>query len=106
MKRILLFFLRMYSNYLSPLFPSRCRFYPSCSRYCIESIERYGVVRGAYLTSMRLLRCHPFNPGGYDPVVKFYGEKEKRRLKKRKSRNSIALGKRGWKNDQRAGRLY
>lgn len=78
MKIIILFFLRVYSNYLSPLFPPRCRFYPSCSRYCIESVERYGIARGMYLTSKRLLRCHPFNPGGYDPVVKLSEEKEKR----------------------------
>lgn len=45
-----------------------CRFYPSCSNYSIEAIEKYGAIKGVWLTFRRILRCHPFNPGGYDPV--------------------------------------
>jgi putative membrane protein insertion efficiency factor len=45
-----------------------CRFYPSCSNYSIQAIEKYGVIKGGWLTAKRIIRCHPFNPGGYDPV--------------------------------------
>jgi putative membrane protein insertion efficiency factor len=60
--------LRFYQIVISPLLGPRCRLYPSCSSYAIESIAKYGVFVGAYLSLRRLLRCHPFNPGGYDPV--------------------------------------
>ncbi len=76
MKLLLLFILKVYRKIISPLFPPRCRFYPSCSQYCIESIEEYGVARGLYLAGKRILRCHPFNPGGYDPVVKKSTERQ------------------------------
>jgi hypothetical protein len=68
MKRMLLIMLKVYINFISPFFPPRCRFYPSCSRYCFEAIEKYGVAEGVYFGIRRLLHCHPFNPGGYDPV--------------------------------------
>lgn len=57
-----------YQKYLSPLTGPTCRFYPSCSQYSKESLERYGLVKGIRLTVFRLLKCHPFHPGGYDPV--------------------------------------
>lgn len=57
-----------YQFLLSPLFGPRCRFYPSCSTYAIEAIQTHGVVKGCYLMCRRLLRCHPLNPGGIDPV--------------------------------------
>ena len=57
-----------YRRYLSPALPARCRFYPSCSTYAVEAITTHGAVRGAWLTLRRLLRCHPFHPGGFDPV--------------------------------------
>ena len=60
--------LKLYRRLVSPLLPASCRFYPSCSCYAIESVEKYGVVRGSFLTLRRLLKCHPFHPGGYDPV--------------------------------------
>jgi hypothetical protein len=60
--------LKIYRRFVSPLLPQACRFYPSCSCYAIESIEKYGVARGAFLTLRRLAKCHPFHPGGYDPV--------------------------------------
>jgi len=53
---------------LSSLFPSCCRFYPCCSEYAILALQKYGLFQGLFLTTKRLLRCHPFNPGGYDPV--------------------------------------
>jgi uncharacterized protein len=57
-----------YRRYVSPALPARCRFYPSCSAYAQESLERHGALRGTALAVWRILRCHPFHPGGYDPV--------------------------------------
>jgi putative membrane protein insertion efficiency factor len=57
-----------YRRYVSPVLPARCRFYPSCSAYALEALARHGAVRGTALTIWRLLRCHPFHPGGFDPV--------------------------------------
>jgi uncharacterized protein len=68
MRHILLGTIRLYQWTLSPLLGPRCRFHPSCSRYTYEAIERHGVVRGLWLGGKRLLRCHPFVEGGYDPV--------------------------------------
>ncbi|MFN2512132.1 MAG: membrane protein insertion efficiency factor YidD [Pyrinomonadaceae bacterium] len=68
MKIILISFLRFYKLALSPLLPPACRFVPSCSEYAMEAIDRYGAIRGSSLALRRLLRCHPFNPGGYDPL--------------------------------------
>ncbi|RII28620.1 MAG: membrane protein insertion efficiency factor YidD [Geobacter sp.] len=58
----------VYQRFVSPLLGSTCRFYPSCSHYSIQALERYGVVKGLLLTLIRLLKCQPFHPGGYDPV--------------------------------------
>lgn len=60
--------IRAYQKIVSPLLPPSCRFYPTCSAYAIEALERHGLVKGAALATKRVLRCHPFNPGGYDPV--------------------------------------
>ncbi len=68
MKEIVLFLIRCYQKYISPLKPPTCRFVPTCSEYAIIAIEKYGIVRGCYLAVRRILRCHPFHPGGYDPV--------------------------------------
>ena len=58
-----------YRNCISPLMlPGKCRFYPTCSQYCKEAIQKYGAIKGSYLGIKRILRCHPGNPGGYDPV--------------------------------------
>lgn len=68
MTRILLAFIRAYQRFISPYTPPTCRFYPTCSSYAVEAIGRYGAWRGGYLAVRRLLRCHPFHAGGYDPV--------------------------------------
>lgn len=68
MRTILILFVRGYQVSLSPLLPSSCRYFPSCSAYAIEALERHGAVRGSWLALRRILRCHPFRPGGYDPV--------------------------------------
>jgi len=60
--------IRGYQRFISPALPASCRFSPSCSQYSLEAIERYGVLRGGWLGARRLVRCHPFNPGGFDPV--------------------------------------
>ena len=59
---------RGYQVVLSPLLGGQCRYYPSCSAYAIEAIERHGALRGAWLAARRIGRCHPFRPGGFDPV--------------------------------------
>jgi putative membrane protein insertion efficiency factor len=68
LKQIFLWIIRGYQLLLSPWLGSSCRFYPSCSCYTHTAIERYGALQGAWLGLRRLLRCHPFNKGGYDPV--------------------------------------
>jgi len=67
-KRLLILGVRAYQVSLGPLLPASCRYYPSCSAYAIEALERHGAMRGAWLSVRRILRCHPFRPGGYDPV--------------------------------------
>jgi uncharacterized protein len=67
-RAVLILLVRTYQIVLSPLLPASCRYYPSCSVYAIEALERHGALRGGWLTLRRLARCHPFKPGGYDPV--------------------------------------
>ncbi|HIZ56489.1 MAG TPA: membrane protein insertion efficiency factor YidD [Firmicutes bacterium] len=68
MKYLLMGLIRLYRRLLSPLKPPCCRFYPTCSQYALQAIERFGALKGSYLAVRRLLRCHPFCPGGIDPV--------------------------------------
>lgn len=67
-QKILIGLIRLYQWTISPLLGSPCRFYPSCSVYAVEAISKYGVAKGSILTVKRLSKCHPFHPGGYDPV--------------------------------------
>jgi len=66
--RALVFLVRVYQRAIGPLLPRACRFYPSCSEYAATAIGRHGAARGSVLAARRLLRCHPFHPGGIDPV--------------------------------------
>ena len=69
MKQLLLSLIRFYQKHISPAFPARCRYYPTCSRYAYEAITKYGAFKGGWLTIKRLLRCNPFYKGDYyDPV--------------------------------------
>ncbi|MBM7855827.1 putative membrane protein insertion efficiency factor [Desulfohalotomaculum tongense] len=67
-KKAVLICLWVYQRIISPLKPRTCRFYPTCSEYSIQAVQKYGVCKGLWLTVKRLLKCHPFHPGGYDPV--------------------------------------
>lgn len=67
-KRLCLAAIRGYQRIISPLLPDACIYIPTCSQYAVEAIEKYGVVKGCWLGLMRILRCHPFHAGGYDPV--------------------------------------
>lgn len=60
--------IRFYQRVISPLFPPSCRYTPSCSQYTLEAVTKYGAARGLFMGGRRLLRCHPFHPGGHDPV--------------------------------------
>jgi len=66
--RAVLLAIRFYQRVISPAFPPSCRFFPSCSEYAYQAVQKYGTLRGSWLGLTRLLRCHPFHPGGYDPV--------------------------------------
>lgn len=68
MKKLFLFLIRIYQKIISPWTPKSCRFYPTCSEYSKEAIIKYGALKGGWMGFKRIIRCHPFNPGGYDPV--------------------------------------
>ncbi|WP_459763543.1 membrane protein insertion efficiency factor YidD [Alkaliphilus crotonatoxidans] len=70
MAKICIGLLRFYQRRISPLKGQTCRFYPTCSTYSIEAYQHYGFFKGTYLTIRRIIRCHPFHPGGYDPLKK------------------------------------
>lgn len=65
---LLILLIRIYQVLLSPMLPAACRYQPSCSAYAVEAVERYGALRGGWMAARRIGRCHPFRPGGYDPV--------------------------------------
>ena len=68
MRQVVIATLRFYKRFLSPILPSACRFHPTCSEYMLEAVSKYGVLRGVSMGARRLLRCHPFHQGGFDPV--------------------------------------
>ena len=68
MKIVILYFLRLYKRYISPLLPPACRFVPTCSEYAIEAFEKKNILTAIWMTVVRIAKCHPFHPGGYDPV--------------------------------------
>ncbi|MEC4686131.1 MAG: membrane protein insertion efficiency factor YidD [Nitrospirota bacterium] len=68
MKSPIILLIKSYKVLLSPVLPQSCRFVPTCSEYSIEAINKYGTFRGSVMSAKRILKCHPFHPGGYDPV--------------------------------------
>jgi len=74
MKRALLATIRFYQRFISPIKPPTCRFYPSCSNYTFQAIEKYGALKGTWLGIKRIAKCHPFHKGGFDPLVSTFKE--------------------------------
>ncbi|MDA1888256.1 membrane protein insertion efficiency factor YidD [Bacillus cereus group sp. BY105LC] len=68
MKQIFIGIIRFYQKFISPMTPPTCRFYPTCSHYGLEAFQKHGAFKGFWLTCKRILKCHPFHPGGFDPV--------------------------------------
>ncbi|MCH3965488.1 MAG: membrane protein insertion efficiency factor YidD [Clostridium sp.] len=68
MKILLIYLIKFYINYISPLKRPCCRFYPTCSQYSLEAIYKYGAIKGGFMSIMRIIRCNPLSKGGYDPV--------------------------------------
>ncbi|MBS3954535.1 MAG: membrane protein insertion efficiency factor YidD [Methylomicrobium sp.] len=75
MRILLIAVIKFYKYFISPLLGNSCRFHPSCSSYALEALHMHGAAKGSYLTIRRLLRCHPFHEGGFDPVPKIFGKK-------------------------------
>jgi len=67
-KKVSIYILKVYKSFISPLLPKSCRFYPTCSEYAMDAINKYGVLKGSIKSMYRILRCNPFNKGGYDPA--------------------------------------
>ncbi len=77
MKNLIIKAIRFYQRKISPLFGPQCRYYPTCSQYAVEAVEKHGVIKGSLLAIARLLRCNPLFPGGYDPVPEKKDKKKK-----------------------------
>lgn len=77
MKQILIGLFRFYQKAISPLTPPSCRFYPTCSHYGVEALQKHGAIKGLYLTVRRISKCHPFHEGGIDPVPDVWPNKNK-----------------------------
>lgn len=67
-KKLLIILIKLYQKCISPLKKPSCRFYPTCSHYALESVSKYGAIKGGIMAVKRIFKCHPFHPGGYDPV--------------------------------------
>ena len=68
MRKIFIYLIKFYQKFISPMFTPSCRFYPTCSNYAIDSLTKYGIIKGGAKSIWRILRCNPFNKGGYDPA--------------------------------------
>ncbi|MCC2607212.1 membrane protein insertion efficiency factor YidD [Planctobacterium marinum] len=68
LRRALIMFIQLYQRLMSPILGQNCRFHPTCSQYSIMAIEEHGALKGSWLTIRRIIRCHPLNPGGFDPI--------------------------------------
>jgi len=68
MRKFVISILRFYKKFISPALPDSCRFYPTCSEYAVAAVEKYGILKGSIKSIYRIIRCNPFNKGGYDPV--------------------------------------
>lgn len=79
LKHLLILLVKFYQKFLSPICPGVCRYTPTCSQYMIEAIETYGIIKGIWLGSKRILRCHPWGGSGYDPVPKPTNKKTDKR---------------------------
>lgn len=77
MKYLFIGIIRFYRKFISPMTPPSCRFHPTCSSYGLEAFERHGFFKGVMLTTMRILKCHPLHPGGFDPVPEKWPSKKK-----------------------------
>ncbi|MCS7202627.1 MAG: membrane protein insertion efficiency factor YidD [Dictyoglomus sp.] len=82
LKKVVILLIKFYKYFISPALPHSCRFYPTCSTYTLTAIERYGILKGGLLGIKRILRCHPFNPGGFDPVPEYIRKEKLNRRKK------------------------
>lgn len=80
MKQILLLIIRGYQKFISPMFPPSCRYYPTCSNYSLQAIKRFGAIKGGLMGVARILRCHPFVRGGYDPVPDNFSLKRNQKI--------------------------
>ncbi len=76
LKKIMVGIIRFYQIIISPLKPPTCRFYPTCSHYGLEAVKRFGAIKGGWLATKRILKCHPFHPGGVDPVPEKWPKKQ------------------------------
>ncbi|WP_057746734.1 membrane protein insertion efficiency factor YidD [Liquorilactobacillus capillatus] len=82
MRSLLIMLVRGYQKFISPLFPPSCRYYPTCSHYMLEALKKHGALKGTLMGLARLLRCHPFVRGGYDPVPDHFSLKRNRKAPK------------------------
>ena len=81
MAKILIMFVRFYQLFISPMFGPSCRFYPTCSHYGLEAVQKHGAIKGGYLTVVRILKCQPLHPGGVDLVPETWEDRKKKNKK-------------------------